>query len=419
LAWSLFLQEINHDKYPKLLRRHDSVALDLKGEIGFMDQRYRWVMLFSVFYIVVTIAFTVQSIPPLIPSIMKDFRISHAQAGLLMSILFVPGLLVTIPAGTLIDHYGARRVGALATSMMALGSFVVAISDSYQIALVGRFIFGVGGMIMITLLPSIVTQWFSLRELGRAMGVYGINLPVATLLAFPLVSVLMFNFGWRYPLYLDAALATLSLVVFVSLIKEGPVKLTYEKRMKAHQAVRNLEIWKAGCIYAFSFATIFTFTTWFPTLFERFKGTDPIYANLLATVVMLAGIICVPIYGWILHRIRHRRIILIANFLSLALMLGIMPYLPDQAVIFAVAIMGTSAFMIVPTTMMLPPQILGQSAAGTGYGILTTCMSLAVATAPPFIGLIIDMTNKLTPSFIGMALFPTVGAIAAYALKVA
>jgi predicted MFS family arabinose efflux permease len=34
----------------------------------------------------------------LIPSMMKDFGISHTQAGLLMSILFVPGVLVSIPA---------------------------------------------------------------------------------------------------------------------------------------------------------------------------------------------------------------------------------------------------------------------------------------------------------------------------------
>lgn len=154
-------------------------------------------------------------------------------------------------------------------------------------------------MIMIALLPSIVSQWFSLKELGRAIGVYGINLPFATLLAFPVVSVLMLGFGWRYPLYLDAALAILSLVVFVSLIKEGPLKLAHGKAMKTSQAVRNLEIWKAGGIYGFSFATVFAFTTWFPTLFERFRGTDPIYANLLATVVMLVGIICADLWLYI------------------------------------------------------------------------------------------------------------------------
>ena len=109
----------------------------LKGEIGLMVLRSRWVMLFSAFYIVATMAFIIQSIPPLIPSMMKDFGISHTQAGLLMSILFVPGVFVSIPAGMFIDYYGARRVGVLSTSMMALGSFVVAISDSYQIALGG------------------------------------------------------------------------------------------------------------------------------------------------------------------------------------------------------------------------------------------------------------------------------------------
>jgi len=70
----------------------------LKGEIGLMVLRSRWVMLFSAFYIVATMAFIIQSIPPLIPSMMKDFGISHTQAGLLMSILFVPGVLVSIPA---------------------------------------------------------------------------------------------------------------------------------------------------------------------------------------------------------------------------------------------------------------------------------------------------------------------------------
>jgi len=382
-----------------------------------MVPRYRWVTLFSAFYIVVIMAFTVQSIPPLIPSIMKDFGISHAQAGLLMSILFLPGILVSIPAGMLIDRYGARRVGALSTSLMALGSLLVAISDSYPAALTGRFVFGVGGMIMIPLMPSVISQWFSLEELGLAMGVYGINLPFATLVAFPVVSVLMLDFGWRYPLYLDAALAALSLVVFASLIKEGPLRLKYGKAMKTSQAVRNLEVWKAGGIWGFSFATIFAFTTWFPTLFNKFRGTGPIYANLLASIFMLAGILCVPIYGWILHRIKRRRIILTANFVSVALILGVMPYLPDPAVILAVAVMGASAFMIVPTVMMLPARILGQSSAGTGYGILTACLSLAITTAPPLIGLIIDTTGTLTPSFIGMALFPVGGAIAAYTLK--
>jgi predicted MFS family arabinose efflux permease len=218
-------------------------------------------------------------------------------------------------------------------------------------------------------------------------------------------------------LYLDAALAALSLVVFASLIKEGPLRLKYGKAMKTSQAVRNLEVWKAGGIWGFSFATIFAFTTWFPTLFNKFRGTGPIYANLLASIFMLAGILCVPIYGWILHRIKRRRIILTANFVSVALILGVMPYLPDPAVILAVAVMGASAFMIVPTVMMLPARILGQSSAGTGYGILTACLSLAITTAPPLIGLIIDTTGTLTPSFIGMALFPVGGAIAAYTLK--
>ena len=97
-----------------------------------MHYRNRWTMLFISFYTIVTLAFIVLLIPPLIPMIMNEFLISHTQASLLMSIVFIPGIFLAIPVGMFVDRYGVRNVGAFSMTLIAFGCFITAISNSFQ-----------------------------------------------------------------------------------------------------------------------------------------------------------------------------------------------------------------------------------------------------------------------------------------------
>lgn len=106
--------------------------------------RYRWVVLFASFYAFVTFAFALQVVPPLMRSIIHEFDIGHVDTGLLMSVVVIPGILLAIPAGILVDRYGVRLTGSVSTTFVALGCFITAIADSFGTALVGRLILGVG-----------------------------------------------------------------------------------------------------------------------------------------------------------------------------------------------------------------------------------------------------------------------------------
>lgn len=67
--------------------------------------RYRWVVLFASFCVFVAFAFALQEAPPLMDPIMNEFNISHAEAGLLISVVMIPGIFLAIPVGVSVGKY--------------------------------------------------------------------------------------------------------------------------------------------------------------------------------------------------------------------------------------------------------------------------------------------------------------------------
>lgn len=380
--------------------------------------RYRWVVLFASFYAFVTFAFALQVVPPLMRSIIHEFDISHVDAGLLMSVVVIPGILLAIPAGILVDRYGVRLTGSVSTTFVALGCFITAIADSFGTALVGRLILGVGGAFIVTAMPAVIPQWFPSEELGVAMGIYGMNMPLASVIAFPSASILTVTFGWRYPFYIATVMAVSNIVSFTVLVREGPHKHGQERRPLAPQALKSIETWKVGIVWLLFNAAVLSFTTWSPKVFEDFKAMDPLYASFLASMLMWAAIPCVPIFGWISDRIGRRRFLMAVGSALMAGSLATVAFTSGIALVASIIGLGVTAALVPPMVMAAPPKILGPALAGTGFGILAICLNIGLALAPPTIGLLIDITSSPIVIFLGMALFSTLGALVAFTLKI-
>jgi predicted MFS family arabinose efflux permease len=144
---------------------------------------YRWVVLVVTLLVFVVYAFSFQIVPPLIPSILSEFGISNAEAGLLMSIVLVPGLILSIFVSLVIRRLGAKRVILFSLILVVLGTLVSSFADSYVVLLLGRLILGLGGAIILPAAPTIIAQWFDRKELGKAMGIFAVNMPLATVFA--------------------------------------------------------------------------------------------------------------------------------------------------------------------------------------------------------------------------------------------
>lgn len=380
--------------------------------------RYRWAVLLAAFYTFVAFAFAFQEAPPLMDSIMQEFDISHAEAGLLMSIVMIPGIFLGVPVGALVGRYGVKLTGFTSTVLIAGGCFLTATANSFIVTLIGRLILGVGGVLVTTTMLVVISQWFSSEELGKAMGIYGINMPLATVIAFPTASMLLLSHGWRYPFYIGTVIGATAMAVFTVMVKEGPLKhKEHEQRLSASHALRNVEIWKVGMVWLLFSASTLSFTTWAPNLFTNYKDMDQVQASFLASVVMLAAIPCVPVYGWVSDRIGRRKPLMTTGFILITLALIAAGYTSDLALTASIAALGVTASMVPPIASALLAEISGPSLAGVSFGVMVICQNTGATLGPLLIGYVIDVTQSLTLSFLGMVMFSAAGAVVAYALK--
>ena len=381
---------------------------------------YRWVVLFSCFLAFVAYAFSFQSMPPLLSRVAGEFNVSESQVGLLMSIAVVPGIVLALPTGFIVNRYGFRRLGFVSTLLVAAGSLITAFANSFALALLGRFVLGVGGAFIVVGTPTVVSQWFDRKDLGKAMGFYSINMPVATILAFPAAAVLAQGYNdWHSPFYVGALLAVVVAVVFALVIREGSLgdERGHAGVADVRRAIGNSEVWKASLVWMFFNAAAIAYLSWAKTLFELFKGLPPLEASFFASVLMYAAVFFVPVFGWASGKTGRQKPFLVAGSIAMAVALIATSYASGVSLLASVIILGITAATVPPVVMTIPSQNLPPNLAGTAFSIVTLCQNVGIAFSAPYAGYLIQATSDITATFLGISLLSFAAAAVALTLK--
>jgi len=88
------------------------------------------------------------AIVPIMPTYVHRLGLSGLQDGMVLGATGLAALAVSVPAGTLADRFGARRITLLAGLAMAIATFVQSFAGSFVILFGARLAFGMGyGMV--------------------------------------------------------------------------------------------------------------------------------------------------------------------------------------------------------------------------------------------------------------------------------
>jgi predicted MFS family arabinose efflux permease len=377
---------------------------------------YRWAILSVIVYsfIVYTIAF--QSVPPIIPTLIKEFSVTDGQAGFIMSVAVIPGLLLSLPSGWLLNKYREKKVGVVALVFVAVASIVTAISNSFEMLLFGRLLLGFGGILITVTGYAIISRWFDKKDLGKAMGLLGASIPIAVIITFPSVSLAVADFGWRFPFYITSLLAVTVIVLFVITIKDGARSEDREIKVERKDYL-NLELWKLGLVCLGVQGAAFSFSTWAPTLFTEFAHMPSVQASFLAGLSGLSGIFLIPFFGYLSDRTEKRRPFLILGPLLLTVALVALAMGSNVTLVGSVLLVGVASSIIAPVVNVMPQEILGRNKAGIGFGVITVCGSLGLVLSAPLIGFLIDASDSLAVSLFGMCAFSIAAVVLSFTLK--
>ena len=376
----------------------------------------RWIMLFVAFLAAFVFLLSLQAIPPLMSAIMKEYVVGHAMADMLMLFVALPAIFISIPSGVLINKYGIKTLGLVGLILLCVGGLLSAAPASFLVLGVGRLVVGMGGSIVIVSALTLIPQWFPPEQRGLAMGIFGLNMPLATIISFNILGRVGIACGWRYSLWISLIVSVIALLVWMLFIKEKRVSAEKIPSKVFLSGLRNKQIWLLGFIWtAFSMGSI-SFTTWGPKLFADFWMMTPIRANFLASLFMIFALIT-PLTGLISDRLGKCRILIMISAVGMAISFALIPAFSGAILFLIVAFLGLSAAFLPPAIFALPAEILDQSSVGLGYGILNTCLNAGIVIGPLIVGVIIDSTSNVTAIFSSMAIFAIFPLLFAFKLK--
>lgn len=99
-------------------------------------------------FIFFTISFLTNILGPIIPDIIKDFKLGIGMAGFLPFSFFLAYGVLSIPAGLLVETYAEKKSMMLAFILAFSGALLFALFPSFKVAIVSLFIIGAGMTIL-------------------------------------------------------------------------------------------------------------------------------------------------------------------------------------------------------------------------------------------------------------------------------
>lgn len=371
------------------------------------ETKYRWVILFMVYICMLVFAFTLQFLPPILPTLIVNFNLSHAQAGLLMSLFTLPAIFLAILAGLLSDRWGTYKVGLISLLIVIAGTLTFALSRTFVLAGIGRTIAGAGAVTLTIVAAKILSQWFHGREVGSAMGIYNTAMPVGSIICFSTFGKLAAQSGWRMPVFITAAVSLLGLTTFLILFRSAPDLSQREAQSKQDgrtifSNVLHIAglVWMVALCWLLFNAAVISFSTFAPDFFVS-KGKTIGYAGFLTSLLMWGSLVLSPVIGRLIDKFNSNGIFIGVGGSMLAVSLVFVSratsFIPPMAVMaVAVAFVPTPVFSYLSKN--LPPKDLG-----VGFGILGMVSGIGMFFGPTLSGLIRDKTGSYEMTFLFLA----------------
>ncbi len=214
--------------------------------ITYRDSKYLpfllWLLPLSFF----AFQFTLRLWPSLtMQQIMHQFSIDATRYGLLASVYYYGYAGAQIPIAVALDKYGARKVLVFCSILCGVSMLSFSYTNSWYIALLSRFLIGVGSAGGFLTTANVVSQCFESKNYGKMVGCsFSIGLLGAIYGGKPL-NILLSEYGWEN---IGRSLSFVSILIGLASFFLLKFKMQYNDEIKAFEIKNILEIFKSPTI---------------------------------------------------------------------------------------------------------------------------------------------------------------------------
>jgi MFS family permease len=387
----------------------------------------------------VTAALHIGKIPPAIPVLQQALGLTLVEAGFLLSMVQLAGMLLGVLLGVAVDGLGLRRSLLIGQFTLCAASFAGIWARAPVDLLVLRAVEGLGFLLVVLAAPSLIRQLVPARQLPSFLGLWGAYMPAGAALALLCGPLFMAAWGWQAWWGLLGALSAAMAVwlvlgvpddeaAFAGAAPAGPVAAAAQPwTQRLRLTLASPGPWLVALAFAMYSSQWLAVVGFLPSVYAQ-AGVGAVAAGALTALVCAMNIIGNVAAGRVLLRGPHAQRLLFAGFGCMALMalLTFSPLLGEAPLPrYAAVLLFSAAGGMVPGTLFSLVVRLAPNAqtVSTTMGWVQQCSATGQFLGPPLVAWVAAQAGgwQLTwvvtgaASVIGLWLASRLGARAALA----
>ena len=351
-------------------------------------------------------ALHIGKIPPALPVLRDALGVSLVEAGFLLSMVQMAGMLGGVFIGLAADGFGLRRSMLLGQLVLASASVAGAWATQPAELLALRALEGLGFLLVVLPVPSLIRQLVPPSRLALHLGLWGTYMATGTSLVLAGGPVLMAVVGWQG---LWVILAVVSLAVAGWLLRRVPsdqarraaaagvattsptasaaARVQWSQRLR--DTLTRSGPWRVAIIFSMYSSQWLAVIGFLPSIYAQ-AGLSGQLAGLLTAFACLVNVTGNVAAGRLLHRGVCARHLLYAGFVAMGLtaFVAFSPLTAEAPVVryLAVVIFSAVGGLIPATLFALAVHVApNEHTVSTTVGWMQQCSSTGQFLGPPLV----------------------------------
>ncbi len=355
------------------------------------------------------------SLYPLLPIVQDQFKLTNAQAGLIISGYYFFYVLLQIPSGIAGDRFGHKRVLVVTYALSGLGVLAFGLlGNTFGWLLVTTVLYGGAAGGFHPMVFSLTLRTVPRRQRGLATALINSGSAIGLVVGLSMAGPLFLLTGNWHLIFIGLSTPTLLLSFAYALMVKtarGPIDDVEEQVALLHN--RNLVlIYLAGFCSLYAFATV---VVWGPTFFQAERGLGLSAAGAFTAVVAVGGIPAGLYFSRLSDRLGRKRFAIgLMPVAGLALIGMVLVHSLTLLVLFLLAYGAAGKLAWEPIAVAWTGDHVNVSnpgSIGAALALFGTIGMTSSVIAPVVGGWIRDRTGSLEGAFLLAGAFLLVGAL--------
>ena len=349
--------------------------------------------------------------------VLKPFATSlgtpNELLGIVASASTIPGILISLPAASLSDYIGRRKVLLLAGSIFALAPFLYLGVDSWWTLALVRFFHGFATAIFIPVAEASIAELYPTKR-GERISLFNSATAVGRALAPFLGGYILFATNQSFfTLYLSVGVAGVTAFVVGLLFLAEKRNLTQipstphsSKKMFEGwlYLIRNRGIMGVSFVQATQYYVFGSVEFFLVGYLTDVVGLDLFSIGVITGSQIVALVIVRPLIGRVSDRIGRTKPI-IAGIAASCILVGAIPFTTQFPVLLLLAVGYGAAFAtVLSSTSPLVCDLVPCTLVGASMGFLATMMDVGQTLGPIISGVIFASSLQYLGLFFSLSL---------------